>query len=422
MTGLVTIVSVLTACAPPPPPPDTVITHPADPASVHGTDRGDIDRLAATVVTDVQQYWAAKFPETFGRPWHDLDGGFFSVDTTRQQGKPPPCSGSVENVEGNAYYCATVDAVAWDRAALLPVLRERYGEGSVVVVLAHELGHAVQQRSGTDVGGAQHREDPVRVEASADCYAGSFVRWVADGHSPRLRISPAQLDDALHALIVFRDPITSGQQVADAHGTSFDRMSAFQDGYQQGPGRCADVTETAPASPGPGTDRAELGGVGDIDAYFADVLARRGGRWTAPHIVAPGGECTGRPVAYCSRPPAVAVDRAALADLHHDIGDQASPTLIASRYALAALAQLNRPITGAAAGEQAVCLTGAFTGSRGQRDSPPLSPGDLDEAVETLLSGDSSSRDADGTNHTSGFDRVASFRAGVTGGDAACGI
>ncbi|GAB3276600.1 neutral zinc metallopeptidase [Parasphingorhabdus pacifica] len=382
-----------------------------DPGFLHGTDHSGIDRLAATVVTDVQHYWTTAFPETFGEPWQELDGGFFSVDTT-SPGSAPPCSTSTSTVEGNAYYCASVDAIAWDRTALLPVLRERYGETAVAIVLAHEIGHAVQQRSGTDRG------KPARIEASADCHAGAFTRWVADGNSARLHITEPQLDDALRALIVFRDPITSGQSATDAHGTAFDRVTAFQDGYRHGPGTCSDVAAANPRPTGDETERAQLDAAHDIDSYFAEIVERVGGHWQTPGIDPSSTTCPARPVAYCARPPAITVDRGRLAETNYDIGDQAGPTLLASRFALAALADLNQPTIGPTAGERATCLTGSYTASR----AGSLSPGDLDETISVLLSSDQASRDGEGANELSGFDRVTAFRAGYGGGHRACGI
>ena len=356
---------VLAACAAPPPPG-------VDPAFVHGTDGRDADRLAAAVVTDVQEFWAQQFPRTFARPWRPLDGGFYSVDTNDPRAKPPPCSGDVKDVEGNAYYCMTVDAVAWDRAALLPVLREKYGDAAVSVALAHELGHAVQQRAGTK------SDDQARTEAGADCYAGAFLRWAADGKAEHVRVGPGELDGAMRALIVFRDPI-SADKPTDPHGNAFDRVSAFQDGYRDGTGRCAQPTTLAATAPEePNRPLPELLNAQDVNAYFADLVSRRGGRWT---------------------PPALPADRGALDALNYDIGDQAVVTQLASRSAESALDALRLPR------DQAVCLTGAYT------RSAPLSPGDLDEAVEYLLT---SSPDA--------FDRFAAFRTGAFGGPGACGV
>jgi predicted metalloprotease len=421
----------IAACSPAPgKPAESVVVQPADPSFIHGTDGSDIDRLAATVVTEVQRYWAAEFPADFGTPWRDLDGGFFSVDTTATNGRPPPCSGASKEVEGNAYFCAAVDAVAWDRSALLPVLRERYGETSVVVVLAHEIGHAVQQRSGMDVGGADHRDRPLRTESMADCYAGSFVRWVTDGHSPRLRINPAQLDTALRALIVFRDPI--GTAASDAHGTAFDRVSAFQDGYRDGSRRCSAVEDETrkltDSEPDPGNRPVDdIVRSADVPSFFARLVTDRGRRWNPPSAhwsTEPAARCARAvtPVAYCTRPPGVIVDRDALTALRRDIGDHAGTTLLASRYAVAAMDALGRPLAGAAAGRQAVCLSGAYTGSLARQQGVPLSPGDLDEALEVLLVQDGVSRDVTGSNSLTGFDRIAAFRTGAVGGPGACGL
>jgi predicted metalloprotease len=428
--GLLACLMAMTACSGTPSAPVTeresdVVTQPIVPSFVHGTDNGDTDRLAATVVTDVQKYWAKAFPATFGTSWRDLDGGFFSVDTAAAGGKPPPCAATTAEVEGNAFYCASVDAIAWDRAALLPVLREHYGAAAVVVVLAHEIGHAVQQRTGIDISGADH----THIEAMADCYAGSFVRSAADGGSEHVHINPAQLDDAMRALIVFRDPIGTAQSSSNAHGTAFDRVSSFQDGYRDGPRRCTDPTArnrrpTVPDSPAQ-PDRRPLDdvvrtGSADMQAYFGSLAARRHGRWASPIVVPstdPAARCARgarAPVAYCAVPPAVVFDVAELAASHRDVGDQSSVPLLASRYALAALSALGRPITGADAGRRATCLAGAYASSRAG------APGALDEAVDALLTGDSASRDAEGGNAITGFDRVAAFRIGAKDGANAC--
>ncbi|GAA4861079.1 neutral zinc metallopeptidase [Saccharopolyspora rosea] len=419
------VVLLAAACSSPAPPgPPAVAVHPVDPSFVHGTDRGDTDRLAATVVTDVQAYWSAQFPAVFDKSWHDLDGGFFSVDTNGK-GAPPPCSASPQDVEGNAYYCATVDTIAWDRAALLPVLREHYGDASVAVVLAHEMGHAVQQRSGVDIGGSEH---PVRIEAMADCYSGSFVRWVTDGHAPHLHVDAAQLDGALRALIGFRDPVGTASTSSDAHGTAFDRVSAFQDGFQRGPRSCAAVTEEDLTARTPHESAEALEDILRADApnaFFADYVTRRGGHWTPPAVRAsddPAASCTANahPVAFCARPRTVVADRPGLDGVRHDLGDHAAATLLASRFALAALDELGRPTTAADAERRTACLTGAYTGWLG-RDEARLSPGDLDEAVDVVLDSDDVSRDARGRSDLTGFDRITAFRTGAVGGPDACG-
>ncbi|WP_033401935.1 neutral zinc metallopeptidase, partial [Actinopolyspora mortivallis] len=217
-----------------PVPGDVVVREAVDPSFVFGTDSSPVDELAATVVTDVGRYWERTMPRVFGREWTELDGGFFSVDTVDPTNSSPPCAEEVTELSGNAYYCVAVDAVVWDRAALLPVLRAHYGQSAVVLVLAHELGHAVQQRLDES---PPARTDPVFVETTADCFAGSYFRWVVDGGSARLVMDDGDVEDALRALRAFAD--LPEQHGSDPHGDARDRSRAFRRGYAAGPGACA---------------------------------------------------------------------------------------------------------------------------------------------------------------------------------------
>jgi predicted metalloprotease len=159
------------------------------------------------VFNDVQDFWRQRYPEIFGDPWRELDGDVHSSDTVDSSAAPPPCTKDASVIAGNAYYCAGEDVIVWDRAALLPVLAERYGAGAVMLVLAHEVGHAMQEHAGI-VRGRAAESGPyptIVTEAMADCYAGAFLRWVVDGKADHLRLEHGDLDAALRALITFRD-------------------------------------------------------------------------------------------------------------------------------------------------------------------------------------------------------------------------
>ncbi|MBO0849289.1 MAG: metalloprotease-like protein, partial [Pseudonocardia sp.] len=97
-------------------------------------------------------------------------------------------------------------------------------------------------------------------------------------------------------------------------------------------------------------------------------------------------------------------------------------------YALAALGALGRPVRGADAGRDAVCLTGAYTRALFDRGTAGpgfgLSPGDIDEAVDELISQDFAARDASGRPPPGdlGFRRIEQFRAGALGGPSGCGV
>ena len=69
-----------------------------------------------------------------------------------------------------------------------------------------------------------------------------------------------------------------------------------------------------------------------------------------------------------------------------------------------------------------MCLAGAFTGSLLGREDQVLSPGDLDEAIQVLLTYDYAARDMTGQGIPTGFERVRAFRKGVLEGDDACGL
>lgn len=417
-----------------------------DPSFVHNTDGGEIDRLAATVVTDVTTFWSQTYPAVFGTQWTDLSGGFYSVDTADAQAQPPPCVKRTVDVEGNAFYCPTEDVIAWDRAALLPVLRERFGESAVMLVLAHEVGHAVQRRAGISLEEQRRNSErypPVLIEAMADCYAGAFVRWVADGKATHLKVDKNRLDSALESLITFRDPTGTEQTDQGAHGDAFDRISAFQDGFDRNASLCAGMTVdnrrfTQRGFLDPGD--AQRGGnlpfdqllqsmTNDLNSYFGTLVGERGKQWTNPTLrpTENPSRCTSGdqgPVTFC--PDGTVIDvttTGALQELHADIGDYATGTILASRFGMAALAALGRPLDGPDAQRQLICLAGSYTGTLLSRNIGfTLSPGDLDEAIQVLLRHDYAGRDSAGHAPVGGFDRVSVFRAGTLNGVPACGL
>jgi predicted metalloprotease len=344
----------------------------------------------------------------------------------------------VADLAGQAFYCPAADAVVWDADTLVPDLHRRFGSAGVMVALAHEVGHAVQTRLGIDE--AQER-DPQRypailLEAMADCYAGAAfaepaLRPVAGPTDARVA------DDALLALVGFRDPLGVEPGDDSAHGNAFDRVSAFQDGFRDGAAACAAMSTDNRAFTqrrfGSAADRARSGNLPlpllldavqhDATGWFG-VLAPG---WNVPPVDGAGcpehrGASHG-PVRFCAADGGLSIDRNALAALHREVGDFAGVTLVASRYGLALLAALGLATTGPAAGAAAVCLAGAYTAALMEPGGRfTLSPGDLDEAVQVLLTHDWAARDAAGRADPAehGFDRVARFRAGLLDGPGSC--
>ena len=107
---------------------------------VEGTDNGEIDKLAANAVSDIEDYWGQVYGEAF-------DGQFTPVEAliswdANGFDDTPFCG---EDTYGlvNAAFCYDDDTIGWDRGELLPALRKAYGDMGVTMVLAHEYGHAI---------------------------------------------------------------------------------------------------------------------------------------------------------------------------------------------------------------------------------------------------------------------------------------
>lgn len=395
-------------------------------------------------MASVEGYWRERFPAEFGRRWVNIHG-YYAADP-KDNNAQTPCIRNPSDLANQALYCPRADTVAWDRVGLVPQLRARYGEAAVVVALAHEIGHAVQERLGVDLASQlrePNRYPTILLEAMADCFAGVVVRAGADGKLLNITISPNDLDRALSALLSFRDPVgmTAG---AGAHGDAFDRASAFIDGFRNGPASCARMsmrnqtftqrgfTSLADAARGGNLPLDELLSTMAPDArtWFSQLVTERGRPWQAPALAsgvrcpAPGARAQG-PVRFCPGNGALSASNGELRAVHNARGDYASGTLVASRYALAAMSALGRPVQGAEAGRAAVCLTGAYTRALFDRHAGfGLSPGDIDEAVDELISQDFAARDAAGQAPPGdrGFSRIEQFRAGALGGPAKCGI
>ena len=416
----------------------------AGPAPVRGGTDSPDDRFAATVVTGVEQYWRQEFPARFGRRWPNIQD-FMAADP-HDAANLPPCLRQALDVTNQALYCPQLDSVVWDRTQLVPGLRSKYGEGAVVVALAHEMGHAVEDRLGIDES-AQAREPAkyptILLEGMADCFAGVTLHAVADGRIPGLSTDPADIDRALRGLLSFRDPVGLSMGTV-AHGNAFDRASAFINGYDSGAGTCAGMTVTqstfterpysslADASRGGNlTLPVLLASMGpDVSAWFSRLAGDHGHPWSAPRLLssdrcAVAGTDAQGPARFCPASLTVSASREQLDAVYRQYGDYASATVLGSRYALAALGAMDRPVLGPDAGRAAVCLTGAYTGQLlPQSTGFELSPGDLDEAVDELLGEDLAARDAAGHAAAGdlGLDRVRQFRNGALGGPARCGL
>jgi predicted metalloprotease len=440
--AVVAALLLLTACSeavPGSPRAAVSVPHPSPVSSIGQQQVDPAGRVAEVTSAALQEFWAAQFPSAFGEEWRDV-AAFTAVPTRDPAAVPPPCVNRASDVADQAFYCPSADTVAWDADGLVPALHDQFGPVGVAVVLAHEVGHAVQSRLGLDAAQARDPErfPTILLESMADCYAGAALAHFAAEPVPGLPLGDVERDTAMQALVGFRDPIGVEAGDAAAHGNAFDRVSAFQDGWRDGPVRCSDMTlDNRTFTQRRFASEADLARGGNLPLRELLAFVERDARqWfgelapgAQPPALTTGGACpvdelaAQGPTAFCPDDGGVAVDVSGLQQLHDGVGDFAGATLVASRYALAALDATGRDPAGAPAGAAATCLAGAYTGRLfGATDGFRLSPGDLDESVQLLLVTDWAARNAAGTSDPAehGFDRIAHFRTGILDGAAAC--
>jgi predicted metalloprotease len=109
------------------------------------------------------------------------------------------------------------------------------GDFAWAYVIAHEMGHHVQNESGLDAGaGAGAEGGSVRAELQADCYAGVWASTVYE----KGRLQAGDLDEAFGASEAVGDDRlqrqATGQVDPDSftHGTSEQRRHWFETGYE----------------------------------------------------------------------------------------------------------------------------------------------------------------------------------------------
>lgn len=405
------------------------------------------DRLAIAAIADVTDYWTEQFPAHFQQEFRPVSN-LLSFDGRSDEFEV--CRSTTAEVIGNAFYCPLDDSVGWDRGLLLPLLRDRFGVMSVVTVLGHEFGHAVQYRLG-DKAGIDDNTPTIVREQQADCFTGAYFRWIAEDRSAYFQLSTAGgLNQVLASLFFIRDDPGQSADAPDAHGMAFDRTYAFQLGFEQGPAECAAIDQAEVASriteqrfdqqdPHRGDAPINEHMIGLLKLSLDEAFSGTGVE--PPAIVNAGGVCPDgpqtRPASYCPDTNIVSIDQAALAELGQPIdrnaeragtessgglGDFAAFAEIVSRYTQGIQYGVGLPVDNENAGLRTACLVGAWAKVASAEGGPvQLSPGDLDEAIAELLQpGSLIAADLNGHRVANGFAKVEALRQGYFEGSESC--
>ena len=370
------------------------------------------------VIEVIQEFWedqAADFNSDYERIPDERIGAVPGDQTLVCQGfdiRP-------EDVTMNAFAapCPEGLTVAWDPALIDDTLTDLFGGAGPAVVFAHEWGHIMQFQSGVlDITGQGIGDPPsVLTENQADCLSGAWVaEQVDEGFGPFS--DPSALDNSIGAMILVRDQPGSDPQGELAHGSGFDRVRAFQDGYEGGVDYCYGYIEDPPfidELPFTEQDAANQGNlpfdevtelvIQDLDDFFSENVDGFDGP-DDPFDTVPADE---------------------LEALHAEVGDGAVATVFGMLWAERAQAAAGDDLDGEGPLLQRSCIVGAWLGDilRDQRTGEvdresgvSLSPGDLDETIITFLKLTEDAMAGSGV----AFEAIADMRLGVFNGLEGC--
>ena len=234
----------------------------ASPATSDGTATGSTDTSSADITLAsgvtleelkedmkgaqdiVDGYWA--------KHWSDFYTGSYESPTVlglydgTVADETPTCDGKALEAY-NASYCAPEDFVAWD-VNLMVRGADLIGDTWVYTVIAHEWGHAIQERLDSSLVAEGD-------ELQADCLgAAALFGAAADG---TLTIEAGDEKEMVNSLSALADEM-AWTSSAD-HGDPFQRVQWFTLGRNGGVNACHDVLETPGATEAPTSEALPTG-------------------------------------------------------------------------------------------------------------------------------------------------------------------
>jgi predicted metalloprotease len=186
----------------------------------------ELAHFVGFVLDDVQKTWKQQIP------------GYQDAKVVLFRNAIRSACGTASSAVG-PFYCQ-LDRKVYIDLAFYEELRRRFGapgDFAQAYVIAHELGHHVQNLRGLFGRGDS---SSVPLELQADCIAGAWGKSAAE----RNVLEPGDLDEALNAAAQIGDDTiqrkTQGhvQPETFTHGSAAQRQSAFKRGYQGGVAAC----------------------------------------------------------------------------------------------------------------------------------------------------------------------------------------
>ncbi len=196
-------------------------------------------RFVRQVLATTEDVWQAQF-QAHGAQYPKPRLTLFRGSTATSCGQGEAAMGP--------FYCPADRRVYID-LGFYDILKERLGapgDFAQAYVIAHEVGHHVQNLQGTSekldhlrgrVSQAQYNAASVRLELQADCYAGI---WAHDTQQAKGLMETGDLEEALNAASRIGDDTlqreSQGRVVPESftHGSSAQRVRWFKRGFDAG--------------------------------------------------------------------------------------------------------------------------------------------------------------------------------------------
>jgi predicted metalloprotease len=182
------------------------------------------------VLYETEQTWNAIFRERLNRDYEEPTLVLFS-------GGVQSACGIAQAAVG-PFYCP-LDKKVYIDLAFYRDLKERFGapgDAAQAYVIAHEVGHHVQNQLGV-LRSRLDNEGSIRQELQADCLAGV---WASQAHRERQILESGDVDEALGAASAVGDDRlqrrAQGYVVPESftHGSSAQRVESFRRGLDSG--------------------------------------------------------------------------------------------------------------------------------------------------------------------------------------------
>lgn len=200
----------------------------------------ELTNFVGVMVKDTEDYWGQYF-QTQGSSYVAPRIVLFSGQTQSGCGVADTASGP--------FYCPTDQKVYID-LAFYEQLRRQFGapgDFAQAYVIAHEVGHHVQNLIGVlpefnqarqSMSQEQANAASVKVELQADCFAGTWAKAEFEAGF----LETGDVEEAITAANQIGDDRLTGGRVPSSqftHGTSAQRMEWFRRGYESGdPTQC----------------------------------------------------------------------------------------------------------------------------------------------------------------------------------------